>query len=199
MRLVTYGAACSLDGFIAGANNAIDWLHFSKEVQEAMSAYWGSIDTILMGRRTWEDALARQGKSRSTHGNGARETSTRTNKKKPRTRKSSPFTTYVFSRTLAPDEVDDAELVADDAGDFVRALKAREGKGICVMGGGELATSLLAAGVIDEIGLNIHPILLGSGVPLFRDAGHRVALELASTRAIEGGCVLANYRVRRNT
>jgi RibD C-terminal domain len=63
------------------------------------------------------------------------------------------------------------------------------------MGGGELAQSLLAAGLLDEIGLNIHPILLGSGIPLFRDPGHRVQLMLSECRPIEGGCILASYRV----
>jgi len=53
-----------------------------------------------------------------------------------------------------------------------------------------------AAGVIDEVGLNIHPVLLGSGVPLFRDAGRRIKLALQESRVLDGGCVLATYRVR---
>jgi dihydrofolate reductase len=66
------------------------------------------------------------------------------------------------------------------------------------MGGGELAQSLLAADVVDEVGLNIHPILLGAGVPLFRDPGHRVRLELRESRVLDGGCVLATYRVKHS-
>ena len=54
MRTVTYGAACSLDGFIAAADGGLDWLHFSRDVQAVMSDYWKRIDTVLMGRRTWE-------------------------------------------------------------------------------------------------------------------------------------------------
>jgi dihydrofolate reductase len=65
------------------------------------------------------------------------------------------------------------------------------------MGGGELAQSLFAAGVIDEVGLNVHPILLGSGVPFFRDAGRRISLELAESRVLDGGCVLMTYRVAK--
>ncbi len=63
------------------------------------------------------------------------------------------------------------------------------------MGGGELAQSLLAAGLVDRIGLNIHPVLLGSGIPTFRDSGHRVNLILTENRLLEGGCILANYKV----
>ena len=56
MRIVTYGAACSLDGFIAPPDGSMDWLHFSRDVQNVMSTYWASIDTMLMGRKTWEQA-----------------------------------------------------------------------------------------------------------------------------------------------
>jgi dihydrofolate reductase len=171
MRTVTYGAASSLDGFIAGADGALDWLHFSRDVQQYMATYWASIDTVLMGRKTWAGAVASGSSGGSTGG----------------------ITTYVFSRTL--DHVGHgAHLVRQDAGEFVRELKQQPGKGICVMGGSELAQSLFTAGVIDEVGLNVHPVLLGSGVPLFRDAG-RIRLELAEARVIDGGCVLSMYRV----
>jgi dihydrofolate reductase len=104
-------------------------------------------------------------------------------------------TTYVFSRTLPDIDRPGVRLVRSDAGAFVRDLKAQPGRGICVMGGGELAASLIAAGVVDEVGLNIHPVLLGAGVPLFRDPGRRISLALVENRTIDGGCVLATYRV----
>ena len=171
MRKVTYGAACSLDGFIAGPGESMDWLHFSKDVQQVMGDYWRRVDAVLLGRKTWEFAR-RQGGGGSMPG----------------------VKGYVFSRTL-DDVGGDGELVRGDASAFVRRLKAAPGKEICVMGGGELAQSLLAAGLIDEIGLNIHPVILGSGVPFFRDPGHRIRLSLVENRTIDGGCVLATYRV----
>ena len=103
--------------------------------------------------------------------------------------------TYVFSRTLKNIDEPGVELVAGDAVKFVRDLKRAPGKGICLMGGGELAQSLLAAGLLDRIGLNIHPILLGSGIPTFRDTGNRVKLTLTENRLLDGGCILANYKV----
>jgi dihydrofolate reductase len=174
MRTVTYGAACSLDGFIAGSGGEIDWLHSSRDVNEIMREYWKSIDTILMGRKTWDFAV-------SQGGGGGR---------------SSGMKTYVFSRTLGSIDAKGAELVRDDAGAFVRDLKERPGKGICLMGGGDFARSLFEAGVIDEVGLNVHPVLLGSGAPMFLDPCHRVALELVASRTIDGGCVYSMYRVR---
>ena len=88
------------------------------------------------------------------------------------------------------------QLVSSDPAEFVRDLKTRPGKNICMLGGSELAQPLIAAGVVDEIGLNVHPILLGSGTPLFRDPGHRVRLRLTESRTIHGGCVFVNYRVK---
>jgi dihydrofolate reductase len=172
MRKVIYGGACSLDGFLTDRDGAIDWLHFSKDVEKIMARSWASADTILFGRKTWDGTAA--------HGGG-----------------SMPGVKgYVFSRTLTSIPDKNIELVRTDAGKFVRELKAQPGKDIIVMSGGNLATSLLEAGVIDEIGFNIHPVLLGKGTPAFLDPGARVKLELSESRTLEGGCVLVTYRVR---
>ena len=192
MRTVTYGAACSLDGFIAAADGAIDWLHFSRDVQAIMAEYWATVDTVLMGRKTW--AATPGANTADAMSDAPAEAPAEAPADAPPAGPSG-ITTYIFSRTLRRAPAG-AHLVASDAGEFVRALKRQPGKGICVMGGGELAQSLFEAGVIDEVGLNVHPVLLGAGVPLFRDAGRRVALELAESRVIEGGCVLSTYRVR---
>jgi dihydrofolate reductase len=177
MRVVTYGAACSLDGFIADRNGGLDWLHFSKDVHQEIARYWKTVDAVLMGRKTWEVAQAKGG-----GGDGGT---------------TGAVKTYVFSRTLSRLEGPGVTLVSDQAGEFVRRLKEQPGKGICVMGGSDLARSLFEADVIDEVGINMHPVLLGSGVPLFLDGGRRIALTLAESRVIDGGCVLASYRVTR--
>lgn len=173
MRTVTYGAACSMDGFITAADGAIDWLHFSRDVEDVMRDYWKGVDAILMGRKTWEFA------TRSGGGGGAG---------------SSTIATYVFSRSLA--NVPGATLVREDAGEFVRQLKSRPGKGICVLGGGELAVSLIDAGVVDEISLNVHPVLLGHGTAFLPGVASRVQLQLNGCRELDGGCVLLTYGVR---
>jgi dihydrofolate reductase len=173
MRKVIYGGACSLDGFLAGPDGALDWLHFSKDVQDVIAKSWASTDTILMGRKTWEGAAGSGG------GGGMK-----------------GVKSYVFSRTLKSVPGKGVELVSTDAGEFVRALKAQSGKDIMVMSGGNFATSLLEAGVVDEVGLNVHPVLLGSGVPAFLNPGHRVNMELTECRQLDGGCVLVTYAVK---
>lgn len=179
MRTVTYGGGCSLDGFIVGPNGSLDWLHMSKDANDIMAEYWKTIDTLVMGRKTWEFA---EGQFAAEMG---------------RTSGDSRIDSYVFSRTLRAINHPGVTLVSSDAGEFVRALKQKPGKGICVFGGGEFARSLLEADVIDEVGLNVHPVLLGSGVPAFLDARRRIDLELTECRQLEGGCVFVNYRVKR--
>lgn len=173
MRKVIYGGACSLDGFLADRNGGLDWLHHSKDVEQIMARSWATVDTILFGRKTLEFA-EKMGGGPGTGGVKA----------------------YVMSRTLRKSPAKGVELVSTDAGEFVRALKSQPGKDIIVMSGGNLATSLLRAGVIDEIGFNIHPVLLGAGVPAFLDAANRINLELSECRALDGGCVLVTYRVK---
>ena len=172
MRKVTYGAAVSLDGFIAGPDEAMDWLLWSDDAQKISGESWKGVDTILMGRKTYEFA------ARSGGGGGG----------------ASKIRTYIFSRTM--DEAPEgAELVRGDAAGFVRALKAEAAGGdIIVMGGGELGAALIEGGAVDEIGLNVHPVLLGGGVPMFAAMGRRVALDLIEARPIARGCVLLRYQ-----
>ncbi|HYN06378.1 MAG TPA: dihydrofolate reductase family protein [Vicinamibacterales bacterium] len=172
MRKVTFGAACSLDGFIARPDHAVDWLRWSKDVGEITSQFWKTIDTVVMGRKTY--AVAAKSGSGAYPG----------------------VKNYVFSRTLRKLDHPKVELIGDDAATFVAALKKKKGKDICVMGGGELARALFEAGVIDEVGLNIHPVALGAGIPMFPRAQRQIDLELLESRPLQGGCVYVLYRVK---
>lgn len=181
MRKVTFGGANSLDNFIARPDGAVDWLLWGEEVGEIMKDYWANIDTMVMGRKTWDVAVASTPKPKKTNKKAA-----------------NPYgdiKTYVFSRRLEPGEQDGAIITNKDPGAFVRDLKKQEGKDICIMGGGELARSLLEAGVIDEIGFNIHPVLLGKGIPLFHSMSRQIDLELIECRQFKNGCVYVLYRV----
>ena len=178
MRRVIYGGACSLDGYFAARDGAIDWLHFSTDVAAIVRQSWADTDTVLLGRKTWEFARAHAGDA-------------------PDDPSIAAVKSYVFSRTLTAIPDKKAELVTTDAGAFVRKLKSQPGRDIMVMSGGNFAASLLTAGVIDEIGLNIHPLLLGGGPPAFLDPGDRVNLELTETRQLDGGCVFVRYAVKR--
>jgi len=173
MRKVIFGGASSLDNFIARKDDAIDWLLWTKEVEKIMESFWRTIDTVVMGRRTYEVA-ARSGHPISYPGTK----------------------TYVCSRTIKESSNNGIVFVSEDAADFVRGLKSEEGKDICVMGGGVLAKALFEADLIDEVGLNIHPVLLGSGIPLFYEMPRQIVLELTKLQQLSNGCVVVTYRVK---
>ena len=177
MRKLTFGGANSLDNYFARQNDAVDWLMWTDEVGEIMTEYWKNIDTILMGRRTYEVAL-KQSKGK---------------------RKRNPFSgmkSYVFSRTLPQDKNGSVEIISEDAAVFVRNLKNQEGKDICLMGGGNFAKTLFEAKLIDEIGFNVHPVLLGSGIPLFYEMKEQINLDLIKCQPLKNGCVVLSYRVK---
>ena len=176
MRKVTFGGANSLDNYFARKDDAVDWLMWSDEAGAVMADYWKTIDTVLMGRRTYEVAL-QQAKI-----------------------KSNPYThikSYVFSRKLKSVPDKSVMVISEDAAGFVRKLKSDKGKDICLMGGGNFAKTLLEADLVDEIGFNIHPVLLGSGIPLFYEMNRQIDLELIECKPFKNGCVLVMYRVKQ--
>ena len=172
MRPVRYNVAATLDGYIAGPNGEFDWIPEDPTVDFA--AIFAKVDTILVGRRTYEAAMqmgdAPWGKK---------------------------MRVYVFSRTLRPEDHPRATVVADDAAGVVAALRAEPGDGeIWLFGGGELFRSLLSAGLVDEVEVTVAPVLLGEGVPLL-PGGPRAPLSLTRTHTYPSGMVSLIYSVQR--
>jgi dihydrofolate reductase len=170
MRKVAYGGAMSLDGYIAGPNGEHDWIVMDPEIDFA--AYMARYDTFLIGRKTFE-SMKRMGGGQEAPG----------------------IRSYVFSRTLRPEDCPGATL-SDDAVAVVAELRRQPGKDIALFGGGELFRSLLAAGLVDEIGVAVVPVLLGAGVPLLPSPADRARLALKAHRLYEKtGIVSLEYRI----
>ena len=186
MRKVKYFVANSLDNFIARPDGGVEWL-FNDGTDYGMAEFFRSIDCVLLGRKTYDFA--------TRHGRPRRKS------RKPK-KKASPdwgMKSYVFSRTIKAEPEDDFTVISEHAGAFVKKLKSEPGKDIWLMGGGELAGSLLNEGVVDEIGLNIHPVLLGKGIPLFQGLVIQVDLELIASKAHQNGCVQVDYRLKHSS
>lgn len=173
MRKVSYALASSLDNFIARPDGSVDWLFMKGEHMKDFAVYAKSFDTVLMGRKTYEFALR--------HGITAY----------PGMRN------YVFSRTMKESPDQRVTIISEEAGEFVRKLKSEEGKDIWLNSGPGLARTLFEEDLIDQIVVNVHPLLLGSGVPLFPELSQQINLELLDHRVYPLGLVLLTYRVRR--
>ncbi len=119
------------------------------------------------------------------------------------TRKDNPFTEvldrshkYVASTTLrAPLPWVNSTLLPGDASVSVGRLKRESSEDLVILGSGQLVRALLAAGLVDELALSIHPLLLGSGQRLFPEAGPASDFELADTRTTTTGVVMTRYRL----
>jgi len=183
MRKVTLGLANSLDNFIARKDGGFDWLHWSKEVAQISAKFMKTVDTLLIGRKTY-DGMLRYGQT--SYPGAQNYVFTRSKK-----------TVAALKKNLATKKADqNVDVISEDVARFVRKLKRKKGKGIVVFGGGELAKSLFEAGLIDEIVLNIHPVLLGSGIPLFHEMKQQIDLELLDCKVLKGGYQAVTYRVK---
>jgi dihydrofolate reductase len=180
MRKVVYGGAISLDGYLAREDGSVDWLIHSSDAMKIMQEVWPRFDIMVMGRKTWSTAMK----------NFSDEDLKKAEQMKGDMR------SIVFSRTLAPETRGGYEIVNAEAAEYVREMKQHDGKDVMLMGGGELARSLFEAALIDEIGFNIQPVLLGSGIPTFPRMSRQIDLELIESRPLQAGCVYATYRVK---
>ena len=185
MRKVTLGLANSLDNYIARKDGGYDWLHWSPEVAEISAKFMKTIDALLIGRKTYEVMLA----SGQTSYPGAKNYVFTRSKRKA----------AELTRSLANFKKRDknVQVVNGQAAAFVKKLKQQQkGKGIVVFGGGHLAKTLFEADLIDEIVLNIQPVLLGSGIPLFHEMTKQTDLKLLNCRPLKGGGLVVSYRVK---
>jgi len=187
MRTLTYYVGMTLDGYIAGPGGEIDFFPLSDEfvgflrdefadalpthVRKALGvadAPNRRFDTVIMGRATYEPALALGIKSPYAH-----------------------LRQYVVSTTL-PQESPDVAVVAGDPLATVRALKAEEGLGIYLAGGAKLAGALLPE--IDELILKIYPVVAGRGIPLFHAGFQPTLFEAGARRFFANGTAVLTFR-----
>jgi dihydrofolate reductase len=177
-KIIVY-IATSADGYIARPDGDVEWLNRRpRTADNGMRAFYRSIDTILMGRKTYDWGIAYQKKTGM---------------------KGSVFDTklanYVFSHKPPKKAVSGVEFVSEPVKTFARRLRATPGKNIWMMGGGELIASFLDAGEIDEFDIHIIPTLIGEGIPLIAPRHRDIELRLLSARKYPDGAVRLRYAV----
>ena len=174
MRKIKLYIASSLDSFIAGENGSVDWL-FS-DADYGYAKFYNSIDTILVGRKTYEQSLTFEeypykGKKVYVFTHNAKE-----QKKKKKT-------------------TADVEYIDKDIPEFVMRLIQQpfSNRDIWLLGGGEILSLFLNSELVDEIILSVHPIILGKGIPLFKNIKKSVKLRLLESIPFESGLVQLRY------
>ncbi|UVM55188.1 dihydrofolate reductase family protein [Pseudomonas sp. B21-012] len=165
--------ATSLDGFIARESGELDWLMVatSSSDDHGYAAYMATIDTLVMGRNTFEKVL--------TFGEWPY----------PHKR------VVVLSSTLQQADMQHGvEVHPGPVADLVEHLNETGAKGL-YLDGGQVIQSFLREGRLDELTITRIPVLLGSGIPLFGALGKDVTLQHMRSTTFESGFVQSTYRV----
>src|SRR5690606_28894024 len=177
MRKLSLFIAMSLDGYIAKPNDDLNFLKLVEKEGEdyGYAEFISQIDTIIIGRRTYDYVVKEIGASH--YDNGQREIYVITGTERPQTGR-----TIFYTGNLT---------------ELVDRLKAETGKNIYCDGGAEVINKLLMHDLIDELIISVIPVLLGSGTRLFKDGRPEQTLELMKAKTFETGLMQLQYK-RKN-
>jgi dihydrofolate reductase len=169
-KLILY-IAMSLDGYIANTNEAIDFLSIVEKAGEDYGYYEfiRTIDTIIIGRKTFD-------KVRSM------------GFEYPHKDKD----VYIISRTPRPG-TGNFRYYTENLGELIKRLKGEEGKNIFCDGGAEIVNELLRDNSFDEFIISVIPVMLGSGIPLFKNGRPELKLKLMGSTQFDTGLVQLHY------
>ena len=154
MRKINLFIASSLDGYIARSDGSVDWL--PENTASGYERFIKSIDTVVMGKKTYDQVL--------TFGDYLYK-----NKK-----------SYVFTRNDDYPKDENTEFV-HDVDKLVKDINTNSGTNIWLIGGADIISTFLNLELVDEIILSIIPVVLGKGIPLFKNIQKEVKLELIKT------------------
>jgi dihydrofolate reductase len=171
MRKIILQLAVSLDNFIEGPNGEIDWCFTDQDY--GMKDFFERIDSLFIGRKSYE-LMQSMGEDAVPGFPKLKE--------------------YVFSNTLS-EVKPDAIIVKGNIVEEIQKIKSFPGKDIWLFGGASLISELMNANLVDEIILAIHPVLLGSGKPLFENLKESINLKHVHTTTYNSGLVMISYVV----
>jgi dihydrofolate reductase len=167
------GVGISLDGYIARKDGSVDFLFMPKDY--SMAGFFKRIDTAVMGRKTYEQAMKMGGGSMSGPG----------------------MKIYVFSRSLEAGERGEVRVVSETPQQFVGELRKKKGQDVWLMGGGELAREFLREDLVDELYLGVVPVLIGKGIAAFPSGFPQREFKLAENKTFSRGLIALKYERAR--
>jgi dihydrofolate reductase len=174
MRKLSLFIATSLDGYIAKPNDDLSFLKLVEKEGEdyGYAEFTADIDTIILGRKTYDYVLKEIGPSH--YDNGQRDV-------------------YVITRTERP-SIDRTTFYSGELTGLVNRLKSEKGKNIYCDGGAEIINELMKHDLIDEYIISVIPIFLGNGTRLFKDNRPEQQLDFISAKSFESGLTQLRYK-----
>jgi len=185
MRKVVFLIHVSLDGYVAGPNGEMDWIVYNDELEQYVHALHSSMDAAVYGRVTyqmmesyWPTVLTDPASTP-----GALE----------HARWLEDATKIVVSRTLDHVEWKNSVVIGKNVAEEMAAIKQQPGKNVWLLGSPSVAQTFMQLGLIDEYRINVNPVILGGGKPLFGGLDTPLPLKLLEARTIPGGIVALRY------
>lgn len=187
MRKVVLYMHCSVDGFVGGPNGEMDWIHVDDEIFEYAGDQTDRSDTALYGRKTWEmmDAYWPTAADQPNAGKHDIQHSKWYNQ----------VPKVIISKTLKGKNLKNVTIVADNIKEEIEKIKRMPGGDIVIFGSPSAVHALMEQNLIDDYWLFINPVLIGQGIPIFRNIQQRTRLQLKKAHPFTSGVVCLHYEL----
>jgi dihydrofolate reductase len=185
MRNLIFFMHISLDGFVAGLNGEMDWINLDESMFDFIATMTNKADTALYGRVTYEMMqsywpTAGEEPNASKHD---KEHSTWYNK----------VSKIVLSKTINDSGLHNTKVISDQLSDNINKIKQQDGKNILIFGSPRASQSLLNQDLIDEFWLFVNPVILGQGMPLFKNITGTTKLKFVESKTFACGVIAIHY------
>lgn len=185
MRNLIFFMHTSLDGFVAGLNGELDWINFDDSLFDFVATMTDQADTALYGRVTYEMMQSYWPKA------GEQPNATKHDKEHSSWYNKVPK--VVLSKTMRETGLHNTQVISEQLSYNINKLKQQDGKNILIFGSPGASQSLLNQGLIDEFWLFVNPIILGQGIPLFKNITGTTKLKLVESKTFACGVIALHY------
>ncbi|MEQ1526513.1 MAG: dihydrofolate reductase family protein [Gallionella sp.] len=193
MRKIVSFAHVSLDGFVASTDegmHSLGWISITEDLFEYVEQRIQQTDTALYGRITYQMMEA--------YWPTAADKPNPTRHDIEHSRWYKNARKIVLSKTLQEKNHANTKIISSNLSDEITKLKQGAGSEILVFGSPSATHALMEENLIDEYWLFVNPILLGRGIPLFKNIKDRTALTLVKSKIFASGVVCLHYELKRN-
>jgi len=186
MRNLIYFMHASLDGFVARPNGEMNWIKVDEEIFDFVATMTADADTALYGRVTYE---MMQG-----YWPTAADQPTASKHDIEHSTWYKQVAKIVLSTTLDAEGLENTTIINKNLADNINSIKQQKGKNILIFGSPRASHSLLAEGLVDEFWLFVNPVLIGEGIPLFKNVAETIKLNLLESRTFPCGAIALHYK-----
>jgi len=188
MRKIIVSMHITLDGFVAGPNGEMDWISFDDELFDFVEGFTDQADTALYGRVTYQ--------MMDSYWPAAAEQTNASKHDVTHSRWYKSVTKLVVSASMSGQDKPGTQFIGEDIAKQIEQIKQQPGKDILIFGSPSVVHYLTHKGLIDDYWLFVNPVLMGQGIPMFKDITERVTLNFLQAKTFACGVTGLHYEKR---